>query len=53
MSDTITNTKNKRLCKDCKWYEGLTIGISIGTCNDYPCNNCRVDKWEEKDEVDE
>ena len=33
-------------CETCKWNKGQMAGAGIGIGNDYPCNDCRVDRWE-------
>ena len=37
---------NHHSCETCKWNDGQMAGTGIGVANDYPCNDCMVDRWE-------
>jgi len=40
---------NARPCEECKWYEGYLNGMAGNIGSDYPCDSCRVDRFESKE----
>lgn len=46
----VTAETKQRDCKDCKWFSGINTMTGLGS--EWPCESCRVDRWEDKNSED-
>lgn len=46
----VTADTKLRDCKDCKWFSGINTMTGLGSS--WPCESCRVDRWEDKNSED-